>query len=254
MIVSKITPSYLYQEYADDQDLQAFVRAQNDLAQSYLDWFTATPLAIYTLPAIANDLLDWVGEGLYGYPRPVLPYGFLKTTGPYNTWAYNQFAYNTRSLPTFSAGAIGTTFTIGKSAIGGGYSGGREAFATSDDAYKRCLTWNLYKGDGRLFNVRWLKRRIARFLNGADGVDPGVNETYDISVVFGKGTLVNIILVGGVLKTSNSTVYNRLTYNKNAVYNAGVPTYTGSRGKLLKVAIESGALQLPFQYRYQVYG
>ena len=29
------------------------------------------------------------------------------------------------------------------------------------------MTWHLYKGDGKTFNTRWLKRRVMRFLTGA---------------------------------------------------------------------------------------
>ena len=35
--------SYLYQEYAQDNDLQAFVDAYNAIAQGYQDWFNANP-------------------------------------------------------------------------------------------------------------------------------------------------------------------------------------------------------------------
>ena len=43
--------------------------------------------------------------------------------------------------------------------------------AVTDDVFKRILTWHFYKGDGKNFSVRWLKRRIWRFLQGANGTD-----------------------------------------------------------------------------------
>lgn len=55
--------------------------------------------------------------------------------------------------------------------------------STSDDTYRRIITWAFYKGDGKVFTPTWLKRRINRFLNGANGTDV-VNDTqYNISVV-----------------------------------------------------------------------
>ena len=35
-----------------------------------------------------------------------------------------------------------------------------------DDTYRRCLTWHYQKGDGKYFNIRWLKRRVMRFERG----------------------------------------------------------------------------------------
>ena len=54
-LLEQIIPMYLYQQYADDSDLQAFVSTFNTLAQGYLSWFTdfyqATPLG-FTHPPI----------------------------------------------------------------------------------------------------------------------------------------------------------------------------------------------------------
>jgi len=41
--LTKVIPSYLYQEYSDDDDLQAFVMAYNGLAQQYVTWFATSP-------------------------------------------------------------------------------------------------------------------------------------------------------------------------------------------------------------------
>ena len=80
-----------------------------------------------------------------------------------------------------------------------------------------------------------------------------ISETYDVSIIFGRGNLVNIVLVGGTFVAPTRAAYNRFAYNRVA-YNGGPPTNTGVRGRLLHAAVESGVLQLPFQNRYVVYG
>jgi hypothetical protein len=158
--LQKVIPSYLYQSYADDEDLQAFVNSQNAIAQGYLDWFNQTPLGLYTAPNINNGLLDWVGMGVYGIPRPVLASGSSFTLAGYNT-----AAYNTIPLDGFSYTSTGT------------------ASLANDDIYKRVLTWNLYRGDGQVFTLQWLKNRIARFLYGSNGSDyPVLNLPPSITV------------------------------------------------------------------------
>jgi len=36
------------------------------------------------------------------------------------------------------------------------------------------MTWNLYRGDGQMFTMGWLKNRVNRFLNGPNGSDYAV--------------------------------------------------------------------------------
>lgn len=252
MTVSAIIPSYLYQEYADDDDLQAFVAAWNALAQEYLDWFNQVELPVYTNYLIAGALLDWVAEGLYGITRPALPYGQTFPTGVPNTFVPNALAPNESTQPYTIYGAIGS-FAIGISPIEGYTSSGANDFSTTDDAFKRVITWQFFKGDGKTFNVRWLKRRVKRFLDGANGVDPGVSETYDVRVIFGAGSLVNIVLLGGTVTVPANAVPN-LALPGTVVPNGSLPIYSSSRGAILRAAIESGVLELPYQYRYAVYG
>ncbi|HGL4258425.1 TPA: hypothetical protein ACKE3D_002105 [Burkholderia dolosa] len=144
-------PSYLFAEYSDDQNLQAFVSAYNSLAQGYLDWFNSRPLGLYTAPGINGPLLDWIGKGVYGIPRPVLSSQTTMVRAGYNEDPYDTAPYN------------GLTKTTSGTAV----------FA-SDDIYKRMMTWNLYRGDGQMFSIGWLKNRVARFINGAGGLDAAV--------------------------------------------------------------------------------
>ena len=100
-------------------------------------------------------------------------------------------------------------------------------FPTTDDIYKRMLTWHFYKGDGKTFSVRWLKRRVMRFLLGMDGVDQGTDDTSPVSVSFGSDNNVTIIVhVADPITTYNATI--------------------------LQAAIESTTLALPFQYNFNV--
>lgn len=256
MILTKIIPSYPYVEYDDDADVMAFFSTFNSLAQGgYMDWFTAIGLPVYTGYLIVGPLLDWVAFGLYGEHRPVLPFAddAVSVVAVPNAVVPNEAVPNDDAAGFLTGGRIGIDFFVGISPIGIGDAATGDAFYTSDDVFKRCLTWNLYKGDGRTFDVRWLKRRVKRFLDGPNGVDPMADETYDISVTFGAGNLVNILLVGtppiiGAAAIPDDFVPNELTPNDEEI------TFAAGRGRLLRAAIETGALQLPFQYRYAVYG
>ena len=158
--LQQVIPSYLYKEYSDDDDLQAFVDSQNALAQGYLDWFNQTPLGLYTAANINGGLLDWVGQGVYGISRPVLSSVTSQTIA-----GLNSAAYDTVELDGFRYTSSGT------------------ASPASDDIYKRVLTWNLYRGDGQFFTIGWLKNRVNRFLHGVNGTDyPVLNEPPSITV------------------------------------------------------------------------
>jgi hypothetical protein len=195
---------YLYEQYNDDADLQAFVDAYNRMVQSYIEWFVSVPLPVYTTPAISGPLLDWVGTGLYGYPRPVLQSGRNTNIGPYNTFKFNQIVYN---------GFIRNTQ--------------QSVVTTDDDTYKRLLTWHLYKGDGKVFSVEWLKRRVIRFLAGVNGTDVDIDNTFAISVTFQSPN-------GVTIKISTVNTYG----------------YTLSKVFYFIQAVASGVIEFPFQYQF----
>ena len=196
--LSQTLDAYLYWQYSDDDDLQAFFDAFNLYAQSYLDTFNGLNLPIYT--GLSGPLLDWVAQGLYGISRPGLQSGGSPARGPYNTLPYNTgVSYN-----GYVAG-LPSTYT-----------------ATSDDTFKRIITWAFYKGDGFVFTINWLKRRIYRFLNGINGVDLPIANTYGISVAF------------------------------TGAYAATITLATTPSSALFKQAANSGALELPFQTVFTV--
>ena len=232
-MLTQVIPSYLYTQYNDDDSLQAFVSAFNGEAQEYVDWLNSVGLPVYTGAPIQGALLDWVGTGLYGLPRPVLPSGTNQSVGTLNTWALNTVALNTLER-------IGPT----------------SYYATNDDVYKRILTWFFYKGDGQAFTIKWLKRRIMRFLLGVNGTDPGINQTYQVSVTFGSGNQVNITILNGMRRVTGGAILNAFTL-KTVALNTIQSTFTAANAPLvmapvLQAAINAGAVQLPFQFTYNV--
>jgi len=161
-----IIPSYPYQEYADDENVVAFFTALNTIAQTYLDWFNGTSLAVYTSPSISGPLLDWVGNGIYGIARPVFSSEMTIYIAGLNAMALNVAALN------------GNEF----------FQSGTATIAT-DDYYKRVLTWWLYAGNGgnregvgRYFNNEVLRLKVARFLYGVNGTDVTLTQAQTVQI------------------------------------------------------------------------
>ncbi len=190
---------YIYEEYNDDDNVVALMDGYNAYSQAYLDYMNGLELPIYTNGTIVGTLLDWVANGLYGFPRPGLPSPGYPAIGPYNTAIYNTISYNGYTPP------VNSTFTL-----------------TTDDIYKRCLTWLFYKGDGHQFNIKWLKRRVARFLFGENGTDFNIDQTYGISVAF------------------------------TGPYAATITTPTSPVAIIFAAAVAAGVLELPFQIVWSV--
>ena len=151
---------YLYDEFSDDADLQGIVEVANGFIQTYLDWFTSTPLAVWTSSGISGPLLDWIGEYIYNIPRPVISTSFHTVSGAYGTKVYGRSVYG-----TYSVTRSGT------------------ATVANDDIYKRAITWSMYQGDGIQVNITWIKKRIARFLYGANGSDVDSSMAENISIM-----------------------------------------------------------------------
>ena len=169
-----IIPSYLYKEYADDSDLQAFVSTYNAMAQGYLNWFNSTPLALYTNSNISGPLLDWTLNGIYGIARPSITNGTTLTEGPVGTYA------------------------IGLLAVAEFYSTTATSIIASDDIYKRYATWILYQGDGVQMTVQWLKRRVNRFIYGTYGADTSLDTLQNIGITMsGSAVTITVPSVSG---------------------------------------------------------
>lgn len=198
--IQQIIPAYVYQEYADDDNIQAFTIAQNQIATQYLLWFNTLNLPIYTGGIVAGALLDWVAQGVYGISRPAVTTGSTRSVGAMNSYAMNTVVMNGQR----------TTSTLANQLV-------------TDDIFRRVLTWNLYKGDGFVFNVQWLKRRVLRFLNGLNGISPAIDNTYAVSVS-----------VAGT------------------VFTVTVPTGDSTTVSTLNSLIQTGACITPFQYSFSV--
>ena len=197
-------PAYPYVEYQDDDDIQAFFASYNTMAQGYVDFFNQVSLPVYAgNPLIVGELLDWVGQGLYSLPRPSVPLGTEQDVGPLDTYGFAE-------TPDFANLAeIGTVPFL----------------VLPDDYYKRLLTWHHYRGDGRQFSVFWLKRRVARFLYGVNGIDVPLGHESEVSVHASHGVFT---------VTISPTMAS---------------TYAG---QVLQALVQASLLALPFQYSFQV--
>lgn len=193
-------PAYAYVQYQYDDAVTAFFEAYNIYAQAYVNWFNALNFPVYTRGPVKGALLDWVAECIYGMARPALPTSEgMPSQGPVNTFTANSLPVN-----GYRPGIPDT------------YS------ATTDNTFRRILTWAFYKGDGKVVTPRWLKRRIHRFLTGNNGRDIINDTTYNISVA--------------------PTGFKAWTITLNAT------TYA----KIFKIAVEAGILELPVQITWTV--
>ena len=258
--------AYLYQEYSDDDDLQEFVKVLNAMQQDYVDTFNRINLPIYPkLPPSGapphieqpiatggrSPLADWAMHGIYGWLRPTVYTTKAKLIGPLNTYWPNY------PIPLNMLEVVepkGVTLA-------------------DDDFYKRGLTWHLQKGDGKYFNVRWLKRRVMRFLTGTDGTSPHIDNTWRISISFGANWGVTIRIVMRKTFVMSGAFPNGFGCNGMA---PGTPFFQGPRAQWgrvtpnsivttfetyptvpyadrLEQAVAAGILELPFQFRWRLY-
>lgn len=231
-VLPTVIPAYLYKEYDDDPDLQTFWAVYNALAQQYLNWFVQIGLPIYTGPLISGALLDWIAAGLYGISRPTLFSGKTRDVGPYNTWAFNSLPFNRLKR-----------------------IGPQNYYVTTDDIFKRVITWLLFKGDGKVFDIRWLKRRVGRFLAGYNGTAPNIDQTYQISITFGVNNQVTIRLISGVRKVIGGALYDRFKFGTmrfNGIDTSYSPLTPLANAQVFQDAVNTGTLELPFQFTYNV--
>ena len=285
--LTTVIPSYLYQEYSDDDDLQGFVAAQNQSQQDYVDTFNALNLPIYTgQPSlVAGALLDWVGAGVYGMARPALDSGRPEVMGPLNTWGCNWLYQIWSPAPPNVSIKFGLNIlqflSIGTIVI------------TDDDLYRRILTWHLYKGDTNYFSIRFMKRRIWRFLYGENGSTPSfavdpmlgyqphpsgfadpddafIADTEQISLSIGVDQNVTIRFVLGHRTVTGGALLNEFGPNgfepaigKTPPWDIGVAgitlndletTYVPYKPlpymSTFKEALDSGVLEVPFQFNF----
>lgn len=176
-MLATVFPAYLYTQYADDDEIRAFFDAYNDMVQATYDWMKTANLPIFAGDYNSGDQLYWIAYGIYGQTPPSMVSTKRVTYGPYNTVRFNELPFNKRKRVTTNSQIV-----------------------ASDDVFKRIMTWNFYKGDGFLFNVAWLKRRVRRFLEGALGTDILNDQQWGVSVEFDGAGGITITL-------SQSSIY-----------------------------------------------
>jgi len=224
-MLEDIIKSYLYTQYNDDDDIQAFVSAYNSMAQEIYSWMINANLPVFVDGYNAGEQLKWIARGIYGVKPPVLVSGKQSIYGPYNAMLFNQLPFNGRKVVNQS-----------------------EQVVASDDLFKRIMTWNFYKGDGFQFTIPWLKRRIMRFIVGADGLDVLNDQHWSISILF-SGDGASVSVVKGYRKLTESAVFNAQPFNSRA-FNQKTSVLIKSNeyefASLFKQAFDSGLLHMPF--------
>lgn len=214
--------AYPYDEYSDDENVGAFFNAYNQLAAGYLQWYQQTQMAIYTQSTVTGKLLDWVGNNLYGVTRPIIP-NQLSLVGPVNTTAVNAQAVNAAYVQQGLASYV------------------------SDDIYKRMLTWVLYKGDGQQMSLIWIRRRIARFLYGANGGDITVDKIANVGLALSSDEWTG---------AWDTAIFNTLQFNEMRtlpprVVTATIPSGTGASSTFQQL-VQAGMVPFPFQLSLEV--
>jgi hypothetical protein len=231
--MTQVIPSFLYQEYNDDDDLQAFVASQNQLTQTFINTINGLNLPIYTGGVVSGALLDWVGAGLYGIPRPTLSSYQYSLVGPFNTYQFNTVELN------------------------GSYFNSPDAIqVVTDDTYRRVLTWALLKGDGKVVNIRWLKRRIMQFLTGTNGVPINPAVTYQVSITFGPNNEAAIKFIDQLTTAGFGAIFNGFGFNTaqfNELELVITPLVPLPYRDIFQEAVRAAVLELPFQFNWNVY-
>jgi hypothetical protein len=184
-----------------------------------------------------------------------------KTIPSYLYWEYSDVMaqdyvtwFATASLPIYTLQS-GDLLDWVASGLYGVLRPNLQSAPASDDVFKRCMMWSQYKGDGKQFNIRWLKRRLQRWLDTVDGIPKTVDQTYQISITFGAPNIVYINILQGTLTTIGGIEFNQSQFNTMQLneLDFDIANYVDTTlSATLRDAINSGILELPFQYTYVV--
>lgn len=124
-----------------------------------------------------------------------------------------------------------------------------------DDLFRRVITWHFFKGDGMVFNTTWLKRRIMRFLFGVDGINFNVEQTYRVSVIMDASQNVAIRVIDNFRTVTGGAFFGRMGFNTTKleeITSTNVLYPTIPEAALLQQAMQSGVLEVPFQFVFTV--
>jgi hypothetical protein len=224
--LAEVVPTYVYGQFSDDPDIQAFFAGLNTTAQGYTDWFNETPLSVYTSEAISGPLLEWIGTGLYGVGRPSLSTLSSRSYGNYNSVPYNTLAFSSRRQ--ISSGT---------------------AQLASDDLYKRTLTWYNYLGDGRQMSIQWLRRRVARFIFGVNGTDVTADKFWQISIIQPP---VAFSASYGTPPYNTQAYSTRKNRKIPAAHALQIILPPGQISRQFQILVNAGFLVLPFQVKFTI--
>lgn len=224
---TEVIPAYPYSIYKNDDNISTFFKGYNEYSQQYVDFFVNLFLPVYD--SKSGSFLDWVGRNIYGIRRPVFPVGLQEQRGDLNTIAFDEMELN-KLLTLYPANYI----------------------LASDDVYKRVIKWHHWKGDDGIFNIQTLKQRVMRFLSGWDVIQ----QTYQVSVSFGAGNQVNLIIYNTGRRNLNPSAvvnnseFSRIALNEQPTEQLSVTPL--DLAEIFKIAVETGALELPFQFDWQI--
>jgi hypothetical protein len=182
--VTEVIPAYVYGEYSDDDNIGTFFIVANTLTQQYVSFFHDVNLPIYTNPLIVGSLLDWVINGIYGLPRSLIQVGTNEVYGVIDTYPIDSLIIDGYRVVSKAAYNLMT-----------------------DDTYRRVLTWHFYKGDGQQFTIKWLKRRIARFINLTNIYNTGIDDTSFVSVTVEANNVIAIVVKSS---NPNASIFQQL--------------------------------------------
>jgi hypothetical protein len=175
----------------------------------------------------------------------------------YNIWAQNYLdTANGLTLPDYTQDPV--SYGLLDWVAQGLYGFTRPVLPTlsvDDDIFRRVITWHFFKGDGLVFNIWWLKRRVWRFLMGTDGKNFNIDQTYRVSIITSVAGSVAIKIINDIFTFTGGSGYALFGYNEKA-YNqidGYVTNYsTIPEANVLQQAMQSGILETPFQFNFTV--
>ena len=286
-MVNTILPAYLYQQYNNDPDLLAFFTAYNNTSQTYLDNINNLNLPIYTKQS--NQYLDWAGNGIYGIPRPYIPFGTVSLAGgAYNSLAFvGSKAYGAYDTIPYDSGIV-SVHGIPLTSLSWSSAGGGTVTGTTATTPVGVVTGTQY--------LATISGVTPVGYDGTFVLTQTGTTTFTYPLAVNPGTVTTLGQLGSTVSLANDDIYQRtITWNfykgdgyqfnirwlKNRVYRfltqangiaapipntykVGVTFSTGNivtitigssinaYASILQALINAGALELPFQYTFTV--
>lgn len=274
MLISTL-PAYLYEQYNNAPDLEAFFTAYNNTSQEYLNNVNNLNLPIYT--AQYGQMLDWVANSIYGVARPVIPFGSsslsngVYNSDPYDVRPYNQGLYTQQGIAitsmVWSSGVVTVTtastpvgVTVGAVYVGtifgvtpAAYNGVFVITQTGTTTFTYALTINpgVVTVEGQLgttvntANDDFYKRVITWNFYRGDG--------YQFNVSWLKNRVYRFLAqANGVPVPIPNTYDISVTFSTGNMVAIHIGSALNANAPVLQALIDSNVLSLPFQYTFKV--